>query len=154
MHSNDSHQSMVHSRDDVKALLKKLSRPSKRTKISGGVCSGISSVNTARVYVLWHSPGAVRPARPRRCSAEAFDVHVTIKRVMPVTGSRTRRLHRPVSTTYLQHNNVSLRINAHSNVPNIWYCQTRLRHICRDNNQSRVWWWCFEDAFLFIKRHQ
>ncbi len=45
------------------------------------------------------TPGAVRPARPARCSAEAREMRCTSRRFMPLDGSNKLRRSSPASTT-------------------------------------------------------
>eukprot|EP00479_Gromia_sphaerica_P000962 TRINITY_DN1111_c0_g1_i2.p2 TRINITY_DN1111_c0_g1~~TRINITY_DN1111_c0_g1_i2.p2 ORF type:complete len:73 (-),score=7.47 TRINITY_DN1111_c0_g1_i2:47-265(-) len=48
-------------------------------RISGNVCSCNSFENAFSVYKRKDFPGFVRPARPARCLADAFEIGVTSK---------------------------------------------------------------------------
>mmetsp|Transcript_13649 Transcript_13649/g.58300 ORF Transcript_13649/g.58300 Transcript_13649/m.58300 type:complete len:267 (+) Transcript_13649:1323-2123(+) len=54
--------------------------------ISGTVFASSSFWKLHAVYRRKHFPGAVRPARPARCSADACEVGVTMSDSMPVRG--------------------------------------------------------------------
>jgi len=67
-------------------------------RISGGVCA--ASVTCAPSPHSRHAlPGAVRPARPARCAAEACEMRAVTRRCMPVPGSNIERRASPESTT-------------------------------------------------------
>ena len=54
--------------------------------ISGTVFGSSSFWNDQAVYSLKHLPADVLPARPARCSADAWEVGVTINDSMPLRG--------------------------------------------------------------------
>ena len=54
--------------------------------ISGTVFASSSFWKLHAVYRRKHLPGAVRPARPARCNADAWLVGVTIRDSIPVRG--------------------------------------------------------------------
>ena len=58
-----------------------------------------SAPSSPRVQSRKHQPGAIRPARPRRCSASARVTRSVTSRVMPEPGSKRARRARPASTT-------------------------------------------------------
>ena len=60
----------------------------------GGRCSC-----SGRVHRRMHRPGAVRPARPARCSAASLDTGTVTRRCMPVRGSKRGSRESPPSIT-------------------------------------------------------
>ena len=67
--------------------------------ISGRSVSGISFDATSRSYKRTHTPGFTRPARPRRCAADAFEQRPSVNAARCVVGSCVKRFTRPLSTT-------------------------------------------------------
>lgn len=66
--------------------------------ISGGG-KAASAPSSALAHSRQHTPGAVRPARPCRCTASARVTRSVTSRVMPEAGSNRARRARPPSTT-------------------------------------------------------
>ena len=74
--------------------------PKLHLKISGWVCSSSSLMKSFSVNSRKHFPGRVRPARPARCCADAFEIGVTSRDSTRIRGLYNFCLEKPGSTTY------------------------------------------------------
>jgi hypothetical protein len=69
-------------------------RRGRRARISGVSASSRPRWSSA-LQSRMQRPGATRPARPRRCSAEAFETRPSSSRSSPLAGSKLQPSHEP-----------------------------------------------------------